>query len=585
MKPFSSNIDQQNFVKNDNKIIAIEHIKKHTKKTVIEDTAKAVITNTKSIVSPAVETTYNEKLKIDAGVQDISKSVIPLLQEEVKKVIVTIGEEVTAAPVLLNTPIERGGKRIKQMRRGVRGPRALRNNRAAQRATEVVTQNVDTVNNITNVIDITTVTNSKAVTEELYNDDNNYYKKKNKVVLVKRNKSQLLDDLQKNNSSSDIFSFVTSDAYDEKDNLRNSEQSHKKYNRRELVLNDDTPKLHKVLADFGLGSRRDMEDLIISGRVSVNGEPAHIGQRILSTDQVRINGKLLQRKINRRFPRVLIYHKPAGEIVSHSDTENRATVFDRLPNIKTAKWLAVGRLDFNTEGLLLFTTAGDLANRLMHPRYNVQREYAVRIFGELAENMRKKLLEGIKLEDGIAQFSKIIDGGGDGVNKWYRVTISEGRNREVRRIFEAIGLTVSRLIRTRYGIMTLPQNLKRGRWEELKEHTVRHLLSICGLTRVDNQSSVSSSKDNGASRYHANYNGHCTTNYASQIKWQRRNNWQGHYSNNDRSQHKNRYPDPLQTALGFPDINQKNRSYKSFRKNNITEQNMLHNKLSRRRRD
>src|SRR5690606_9114317 len=193
--------------------------------------------------------------------------------------------------------------------------------------------------------------------------------------------------------------------------------------------------------------------------------------------------KLIQRKISKRPPRVLVYHKPAGEIVSTNDPEGRPSVFDRLPTMKTGKWLAVGRLDFNTEGLLLFTTSGDLANRLMHPRYGIDREYAVRTLGELEEGMRQKLLAGVELEDGLAQFSKIADGGGEGVNKWYRVIIGEGRNREVRRMFEAIGLTVSRLIRTRYGALTLPKNLKRGRWEEMEEHAVRDLMALSGLEK------------------------------------------------------------------------------------------------------
>jgi 23S rRNA pseudouridine2605 synthase len=180
-------------------------------------------------------------------------------------------------------------------------------------------------------------------------------------------------------------------------------------------------------------------------------------------------------------PRVLVYHKPAGEIVSSDDPEGRPSVFDRLPNMKTGKWLAVGRLDFNTEGLLLFTNSGDLANRLMHPRYNIDREYAVRTLGELEEGMRQKLLAGVELEDGTASFTKVADGGGEGVNRWYRVVIGEGRNREVRRMFEAVGLTVSRLIRTRYGAMTLPSGLKRGRWEELEENDVRSFLSAFGI--------------------------------------------------------------------------------------------------------
>ncbi|MGX9218162.1 23S rRNA pseudouridine(2605) synthase RluB [Massilia varians] len=286
----------------------------------------------------------------------------------------------------------------------------------------------------------------------------------------------------KANDADAVFSFVTSSDFDANEGGRGKAQA--KPVRRDLTADDDAPKLHKVLAEAGLGSRRDMEELIVAGRVSVNGEPAHIGQRILPTDAVRINGKLIQRKVNNnKPPRVLVYHKPAGEIVSHDDPEGRPSVFDRLPNMKTGKWLAVGRLDFNTEGLLLFTTSGDLANRLMHPRYNIDREYAVRTLGELEEGMRQKLLAGVELDDGLASFSKVQDGGGEGINKWYRVVIGEGRNREVRRMFEAVGLTVSRLIRTRYGVMTLPTGLKRGRWEELQENDVRALMAAFGVEK------------------------------------------------------------------------------------------------------
>jgi 23S rRNA pseudouridine2605 synthase len=284
----------------------------------------------------------------------------------------------------------------------------------------------------------------------------------------------------KGNAADTAFSFVTSDDYDA---LEGGRGGPAKAVRRDLTSDDDAPKLHKVLAEAGLGSRRDMEDLIVAGRVSVNGEPAHIGQRILPTDAVRINGKLIQRKVSTKPPRVLVYHKPAGEIVSHDDPEGRPSVFDRLPTMKAGKWLAVGRLDFNTEGLLIFTTSGDLANRLMHPRYNIDREYAVRTLGELEEGMRQKLLAGVELDDGTANFTKIADGGGEGINKWYRVVIGEGRNREVRRMFEAIGLTVSRLIRTRYGAMTLPSGLKRGRWEELEENDVRAFLTAFGVEK------------------------------------------------------------------------------------------------------
>ena len=207
-----------------------------------------------------------------------------------------------------------------------------------------------------------------------------------------------------NSGAEDIFALVTSGAFDtsvDADGRRDGRPAPGKPVRRDLTAEDDAPKLHKVLAEAGLGSRRDMEELIIAGRVSVNGEPAHIGQRILATDQVRINGKLIQRKVSKRPPRVLIYHKPAGEIVSHDDPEGRPSVFESLPQMKAGKWLAVGRLDFNTEGLLLFTTSGDLANRLMHPRYNIEREYAVRTLGELEEGMRQKLLSGVELDDGV----------------------------------------------------------------------------------------------------------------------------------------------------------------------------------------
>ncbi|SAK70428.1 ribosomal large subunit pseudouridine synthase B [Caballeronia catudaia] len=285
----------------------------------------------------------------------------------------------------------------------------------------------------------------------------------------------------------DVFAYVTSPAFDADNGSggvrapmlrrgRNAPQQ-----KRVLEPDEDAPKLHKVLADAGMGSRRDMEELIIAGRVSVNGEPAHIGQRIMPTDQVRINGKPLKRKLASKPPRILLYHKPTGEIVSHADPEGRPSVFDKLPSMKTAKWLAVGRLDFNTEGLLLLTTSGDLANRFMHPRYSVEREYAVRVVGQLSEAMKQKLLKGVELDDGPANFLRIQDGGGEGTNHWYHVALAEGRNREVRRMFEAAGLMVSRLIRTRHGPIALPRGLKRGRWEELEDNQVRSLLASVGL--------------------------------------------------------------------------------------------------------
>ena len=248
-----------------------------------------------------------------------------------------------------------------------------------------------------------------------------------------------------------------------------------------IDLDADAPKLHKLLADAGLGSRREMEEMIVAGRVSVNGEPAHVGQRIGPSDQIRINGKPLARRVAARAPRVLLYHKPSGEIVSHDDPQGRDSVFGKLPTVQGAKWLAIGRLDFNTEGLLIFTTSGELANRLAHPRYGFEREYAVRVLGELDDEGRKRLLEGVSLADGPARFSTIDFAGGEGSNRWYRVVIGEGRNREVRRMFEAVGLTVSRLIRIRYGGVHLPRTLTRGRWEELDPALVRRWCAELGI--------------------------------------------------------------------------------------------------------
>lgn len=353
----------------------------------------------------------------------------------------------------------------------------------------------------------------------------------------------------------DVFRFVTSDDFDKINETtgdvtetKNGEGGKKRKTRRELTAEDDAPKLHKVLADAGLGSRRDMEELIVAGRVSVNGEPAHIGQRILSTDQVRINGKLLQRKTTKTLPKVLTYHKPTGEIVSRDDPEKRPSVFDHLPSLKNSKWLAVGRLDFNTEGLLLFTNSGDLANRLMHPRYHIEREYAVRTLGELEEGMRQKLLSGVDLGDGIGQFSRIVDGGGEGVNKWYRVTIGEGRNREVRRMFEAVGLTVSRLIRTRYGAVTLSPELKRGRWDELDENEVRQLMKLSGLEEKSSKKNQEKAKSRHASGKFSDYS---ASESLSIRELQRQGQRQKKNPNDKRGTARSRQPDPLQTTFGY----------------------------------
>ena len=228
-----------------------------------------------------------------------------------------------------------------------------------------------------------------------------------------------------------------------------------------------------------------MEELILAGRITVNRMPAEIGQKVGPGDEVRINGEPVKVRFAEPKPRVLIYHKPAGEIVTRDDPEERPTVFEQLPSIRDGKWIAVGRLDYNTEGLLLFTNSGELANRLMHPRYEVEREYAVRVLGELAPEARSRLLEGVALDDGMAKFSRLDDEGGSGANRWYRVTISEGRNREVRRMFSAVGLEVSRLIRIRYGAVQLPRSLARGRFSELSPEWVRAWMHDLGIAEEE----------------------------------------------------------------------------------------------------
>jgi 23S rRNA pseudouridine2605 synthase len=254
--------------------------------------------------------------------------------------------------------------------------------------------------------------------------------------------------------------------------------------KRVLLPQPETPKLHKVLAQAGLGSRLEMEQLILEGRISVNAEPAHIGQRIQFGDTVKVNGKPIRVRIDPPPPRVIAYHKPSGEVVSHDDPQNRPTVFRKLPKLFQGKWQSVGRLDLNTEGLLLLTSSGELANKLMHPRFGLEREYAVRVLGALNNEEKKRLLDGVQLDDGLAQFSTIEAGGGEGANCWYRVTISEGRNREVRRMFEAVGHAVSRLIRIRYGAVVLPRGLKRGAFVELDERDIGALTSAVGRSEA-----------------------------------------------------------------------------------------------------
>jgi 23S rRNA pseudouridine2605 synthase len=257
----------------------------------------------------------------------------------------------------------------------------------------------------------------------------------------------------------------------------------------------ETPKLHKVLAQAGMGSRLEMEQLIMEGRISVNNEPAHIGQRIQFGDSIKVNGKPIRVRIDPPPARVIAYHKPVGEVVTHDDPQNRPTVFRKLPKLPQGKWQSVGRLDLNTEGLLLFTSSGELANNLMHPRFGLEREYAVRVLGALTKDEKALLLSGVKLDDGMAQFGSIEDGGGEGSNCWYRVTISEGRNREVRRMMEAVGHAVSRLIRIRYGAMLLPRGLKRGAFMELDDADIRGLMQAAGGVRAPGERSEQSQRD------------------------------------------------------------------------------------------
>ncbi|ADI29205.1 pseudouridine synthase [Methylotenera versatilis] len=244
---------------------------------------------------------------------------------------------------------------------------------------------------------------------------------------------------------------------------------------------EPTQRLHKLLALAGLGSRRDMETLISSGRVTVNGAPATQGQGVTQFDTVRLDSRPVKLPFIAELPQVLIYHKPEGEIVSQDDPEGRASVFDKLPKVKNGKWIAIGRLDMNTSGLLIFTTSGELANRFMHPRYEVEREYAVRIFGELTEGQMTQLKEGIELEDGPANFDSISAQGGEGANHWYQVILREGRNREVRRLFEAFQLPVSRLMRVRFGPVNLPPRVKRGTMLKLEQKEVVGLLEWADL--------------------------------------------------------------------------------------------------------
>ena len=240
----------------------------------------------------------------------------------------------------------------------------------------------------------------------------------------------------------------------------------------------DATRLQKALARQGIASRRQIEDWIREGRILVNDKPAELGMRVTAKDVVVVDGKRVRIQVEAAATRVILYHKPLGEICTHNDPNGRPTVFDQMPECHGGKWINIGRLDVNTSGLLLLTNDGELANQLMHPSHEVEREYAVRVLGEVTEEMLGNLLKGVQLEDGMAKFDNLYFSGGAGANSWYYVTLHEGRNREVRRLWEAVGVTVSRLLRVRYGPITLPRALKAGQYQELTAKQISQLRSI-----------------------------------------------------------------------------------------------------------
>lgn len=323
--------------------------------------------------------------------------------------------------------------------------------------------------------------------------------------------------------------------------------------KRVLQPEQDSPKLHKVLAQAGLGSRLEVERWIDDGRITVNGEFAHKGQRIQLGDNIKVDGKPVKVRIDPPAVRVLAYHKPAGEVVTLDDPQNRPTVFRRLPKLHNGKWQSVGRLDLNTEGLLLFTSSGTLANNLMHPRFGLEREYAVRVLGALTKEEKQLLTTGVQLEDGEASFGSIEDGGGEGANVWYRVTISEGRNREVRRMFESVGRAVSRLIRIRYGAMQLPRGLRRGAWMELDEKDVQALIQASGVAmpkpkRAAPVQNARRESDRAGSRNKARVNAAEEERF---LRARRKAKSGPKRTSNNDYQLPSAQPDPMKTSVGY----------------------------------
>ena len=278
----------------------------------------------------------------------------------------------------------------------------------------------------------------------------------------------------------------------------------------------DDEKLQKVLARAGYGSRRELERWIEAGRISVNGRIATLGDRVSEHDVLRVDGHPVseRRSTARKRIRVLMYNKPAGEICARKDPEGRPTVFESLPGIRDGRWVMVGRLDFNTTGLLLFTSDGELANRLMHPSANIEREYAVRVLGEVTKSIVSNLLEGVELEDGPARFTRIQPAGGEGANQWFHVTLLEGRYREVRRLWESQGLTVSRLSRIRFGPLTLPRTLRGGKWEELDSSA----LELLGVDQRPTERSRDGDHDKGKPRRRSAPQGQAARRHAARGK-------------------------------------------------------------------
>jgi 23S rRNA pseudouridine2605 synthase len=266
----------------------------------------------------------------------------------------------------------------------------------------------------------------------------------------------------------------------------------------------DTPKgerLQKILARAGIGSRRQIESWITEGRVTVDGAKVELGRRIAPGERIALDGRVIPLgALAPHKERIPVYHKPDGEVCTRSDPQGRPTVFDNLPTLRNARWILIGRLDYNTSGLLLLTTDGELAHRLMHPSREIEREYAVRVLGAVTDTMLETLRQGVTLDDGLARFDSIVDAGGSGANHWYHVTLREGRNREVRRLWEAVGAKVSRLIRVRYGNVTLPRHVRPGRFEDLDAEGTSGLYALVDLNVPVVEERKASRRDDGAGK-------------------------------------------------------------------------------------